>query len=401
MSDIQLRTADQGTLDVSSGMLRVGIRGNWIGTLTIGWTAQPAIGGAAALIFTREDGTADTFTGTIRWSAQVPNTEDIAVTIVGGKGRLLDPQIPARHHTAGTSTVPAGLVVASIVQAAGETLAVGVEAALDALPLPRWTRTKSDATDALDVFSGVLARGWRVLDTGEVWAGAETWPAVVASDVGAQYVSGRAADGMVLYATDGAPLRPGTAIDGAQAREVCYYFNAMDALPVNRWLRAEVRVAIPGDPVYGAPIDAYRASWPGSVRAQDGDGGVLQIVCDSDVIGNDLRDIAARVDWPGCKLTIPENTRVSVRFDGADPRGAYAVSIDQDPSASKAFALKDDKSVCGTLSAMVTVTALSTPTAVLFTYAGPFSSAAAAASVDLTGKIDSPCHAYAKGVPAS
>lgn len=155
---------------------------------------------------------------------------------------------------------------------------------------------------------------------------------------------------------------------------------------------------MPGDPIYLPPLDPYRASYAGTVLDQAADG-TLHITCDDPTVGNDLRNIPLRVGLPGCTVTVPNGTRLRVLFESASPKGCYAAPMDQDPAATKALALKDDKLVCGTISGMVTITALNTATPVLLTYAGPFSSASGAESADLTGKIDSPCHKYVKGVP--
>lgn len=396
MSDIVLRTDALGDLDVRSAMLRMGIRANWTGTVLVASETLPPIGDPASLRFTREDGTVDVFSGVVRRCELTPGTVELSVTVVGGAGKLLLPEIPARHHAAGSGDVPAGLVALGIAQAAGEALAPGVEAALDATALPQWTRYAGPANDALDVFAGVLGFAWRVLDTGAIWCGAETWPAVTSSDVGAFYWTGDPRDGMVLYECQGAPLRPGTEIDGRRATEVTYWFNAEDPAAMRRGLRCEVRVAMPGDPVYLPPVDPYRANWPGSVVAQDGDGGPLQIVCDSPVMGDDLREIQARTGWPGCKMTIPEGTRIRLGFENADPRGAYAASIDQDPDASEFLALLNDTTKNGNLTAVD-----STKAPVVFTYTPEGGGTVTNASIDLVGLIFGPGHKYVKGVPAS
>ena len=399
MSEVQIHTDSLGDLPVRGGMLRMGPQGNWLATTLVANETRPVDGEPARVEVTREDGTIDTFTGSVRRSNLAPNTVDLSVTIVGGKGKLIDFELPARHHTAGTSTtLPAGLVLSGIAADAGEALAPGVEDAADALLVPRWTRVAGEAGDALDVYAGTLAQQWRVLDTGAIWVGVETWPSFEAADLGAAYWMGDPRDGTVLYSTDGAQLRPGMTIDGAKIVEVTYYLNAEDDAPIQRGLRCEARTAMPGDPIYLAPLDPYRASYAGTVLDQEADGS-LHIACDDPTVGKDLRNIPLRVGIPGCTVTVPNGARLRVFFESASPEGCYAAPMDQDPAATLALALKDDKVICGTISGMVTITALNTATPVLLTYSGPFSSASGAESADLTGKIDSPCHKYVKGVP--
>jgi len=189
--------------------------------------------------------------------------------------------------------------------------------------------------------------------------------------------------------------------NGVRPVEVCYHYDAMIADRSKGALRMELRTALPGDPTYAPGLARYARPYPGTVRAQSADG-TLAIACDDPSVGDGLQSIPLRVGLPGCAVTVPEGTRVRVRFENADPRGCYAGGdIDQDPAATKALALKDDKSVCGSLSATVIVTALGmSPIPIDFTYAGPFGNQGPGTSVNLEGKIDSPCHAYAKGVPA-
>lgn len=392
MSAVVLRCS-LGDLDVSKGMLRMFERGNWVARLGIGNEAAPVVGETCSILFARESGAVDTFVGTVRASVLLEGTVELSVTVVGGKGKLNAPEIVARYHTSGITNVHAGLVAKSIATAAGETLAAGVDTALGSYQLRAWARAKGTATGALDVLASVLGLGWRMLADGTIWIGAETWPEVTAID---GYVSGDPGDGMVLYQTDGAPLRPGTSIDGRRATEVCYYFDAEDPQPVRRWLRAEVRVAQAGSPTYPAPLDPYRSTWAGTVLAQDVAGGVLQIACDSATMGNDLRDIPLRMGGPGLLATIPEGTRIRVRFENADPRFAFAETEDQDPDATKPLALKDDEVSCGYLSAL----GVAPMAPIVFVLAPPGTDPPPPNSIHLIGKITGDGHAYIKGVPA-
>ena len=396
MSSVILRH-EFGDLEVSALVLRAFERGNWVATTTIGWPEAPAVGGAASLRFARQDGSEDVWTGSIRRATLIAESETLSVTIVGGAGLLLAPEIPPRFHTTGAAQIPAGLVLAGIADATGETLADGAETELDGYPLASWMRLGGTGRDAIDTLAGVLGLGWRVLASGELWMGEETWPELDSETLARCYFErGDPADGMVLYAVDATPVFAGKSVNGVRPVEVCYHYDAMIADRSKGALRMELRTALPGDPTYAPNLARYARPYPGTVRAQAADG-TLAIACDDPSVGDGLQSIPLRVGLPGCAVTVPEGTRVRVRFENADPRGCYAGGdIDQDPAASKALALKDDKSVCGSLSGAAD---LGTG-AVTFTYTGPFGSQTGL-SVDLEGKIDSPCHAYAKGVPAS
>jgi hypothetical protein len=206
--------------------------------------------------------------------------------------------------------------------------------------------------------------------------------------------TGEPEDGVVVYEPDaGAPLIGGTTIDELRAIEVCYAAS-------HGKLLAMVREALPGDPVRAPRLDLYRASYPGTVKAQAADG-TLEIACDDPRVSDErsgLRGIPARVDWPGTKITVPEGTRCRVEFEGADPRYAYARSIDQDTTgATKAIALKDDAVDSGTVTGLANlVTGV-----VTFTRTPPGGAPdAPSPTLAITGKITGPCHAYAKGKPA-
>lgn len=403
MSEITLRLEATTTdLEVSSLVLRSPLRGAWQGTATCYTDVLPLPGDAASFRFAVEEGVEDVWTGTVLRARAVPESTTVSVTLCGGAGTLLSPPIAPRFHTADEQTVPAGLVAQGIATDAGETLAEGVETALDAYRLSSWMRMGGKAIDAVDTLAGMLGLGWRVGKDGLLWMGAEAWPDVSEEEMGRAYFeTGDPADGEVVYACQGTPFEAGESVAGAHAVEVLYRYDAMTRDRSGGSLRAEVRVAVEGDPTYAPDLTLYRQPYAGTVMAESTDG-LLEVAADDPRVGVDLRNVPARTCWPGCAMTVPEGTRVRMLFESGAPTGLFAMSaIDADAGAVLPFALKDDESDCGTLSAVVSIAALNTATAVLFTYAGPFSNAFAASSVDLTGKIVGPCHAYAKGKPGS
>ena len=374
MSAVVLRSA-LGDLDVSEAFLRLPARGNWVGHLELGWPEAPV--GAASLRLTRDDGTVDVFACTIRRSGVAKGAERVSVTLVGGAGQLVLP-VPPRDHAQGTAPVPAGLILRGIADAAGERLAPGVEDALDATLLPRWTRAAMPAGAAIDLLAYVLGLGWRVLTDGTVWVGSETWPTVDASTYAPV---GDPRDGAVVYAPEGAPLLPGTTIDGAKASLVEYIIAPGRA-------RARVTCELAGEPVVAPDLTLYRACYAGEVRAQDAAGG-LDIALD-DARMPQLRAVPLRLGIPGAKATVPEGARVRVAFEGADPRGAFASALDQDLASTKAFALVGDHVAAGTL------TGVAPPSGgpVTFTYTAPDGSVSSGPSVSLAGTISGPGHRY-------
>lgn len=328
MSDVALTCVLGGSSQdvfVSSGFLRLRQRGNWTAYVESSNTVAPTELSPASLLVRREDGSADTFTGAVRRAKANPGNQKLAVTVVGGAGKLIFP-LPPLDHVLGSGPIPAGVVARAICDAAGEQLAPGVEAALDATLLPRWHRaTDTTPAIALDLLAHQLQVPWRVLPSGLVWMGVETWSAVD----GAAYWTGLVEDdGAVTYAPRGAPYLPGQTIDGVRAIDVRYDVGAA--------LTCEIRGAVTGDPPHVPDLDLYRGSYSATVVAQNPDG-TIDVRCDDARIG-ELRRLLFRVGLPGASATFDPTTapppRVRVRFDGASPAGAFAEGADQDFSDS-------------------------------------------------------------------
>lgn len=377
-----------GSFPVNEGFLRLPLRGNWSAQVEVtvaADAAEPAIGSAAQLVVTPSKGAAVTFYGTIRRGGIHRGASLLRVALAGGAGRLLT-ALPPREYVKGTAPVPAGLVAKDAASAAGETLDTGIEELLDASPLDRWTRLASSAKEALDRLALDLGLGWRVLPSGKLWIGSESWPAV--DDV-AERLSTDPEDGTATYAPDGAVLFAGDTIDGRRAVEVQYIFGGTA-------LRALVRVEVPGDPAYALPPGPYGLTWAATVVSQRADG-TLDLKPDAGGVLPDLLAVPLDVGIPGCKVTVPEGARVRVAFVGGSPRSARAFAPEQDGAATAALALVGDAIDAGTL----TGTAPPGGGPVTFVYAPPAGPAQTGLSVSLAGLISGPGHKHAKGVRGS
>jgi len=329
VSGVRLR-ATVGDLPILAGGLVESIRGNWTGTVAVHGAPLPDEGSPASIVFLRETGAEDAFVGVVRRRGSAVGQAGASVTVVGGAGKLLA-DLPPRDHAPGVTEIPAGLVAKGIADDAGERLAAGVELGLDGRTVHRWTRIACPARDALDLLVDVLGWGWRVQRDGSVWAGQETWPSL---DV-TKFLEAVPDEQGAVYACDGAPIRPGVTLttpDGAiRVAEVVYSITAGAS-------RATVRPAVAGDP---PPVrrsrELYEVAYAAMVREQAADGSLV-VTCDDPRV-DVLRGVPLRVGIPGALVTVPVGARLRVRFEGADPRGAYAEALDQDPSATTAVAL--------------------------------------------------------------
>jgi hypothetical protein len=333
------------------GLLMLLDRAAWWASVELTSKAAPAVGEPATLAIAGEaklgapPPVPDVFSGVVRHARAVPGSATLAVRIVGGAGRLFA-TLPPADQVGGAAGLPAGLVLRAIVDAAGERLAPGVEDALDAYALPRWTRIGGmSARDAVDLLVADVAAaegvalGWRMLADGSIWAGVDTWPEAPGTYV---YTDQQPDDGVMIYAPSGAPLRPGQSVQGERAVEVVYQLSSPS-------VRALVRHAVPGDPPMEPAIDArapYLGSYVGTVEVSTV-AGIVDVICDDARLG-ELRGVPYRLGVPGSAATLARGHRVRVRFEDGSPRGAYACDADAVLAATHPLALVGD--ACGYLS---------------------------------------------------
>ena len=328
MSTVVLRCS-AGDLPVLEGSLVAGQYGNWTADLEVG--GLEAITGAASLLVYPEEGEPDVFVGFVRHGDPDVGRSRVPVKLVGGAGKLRD-TLPPRCHVDGATTVPAGLVARAIADASGEQLASGVEDALDAYPLPRWDRVEGTALEALDVLAAELELSWRVLADGTIWIGAETWPEADAARV--NVLAEEPDNGLLVVATDGAPVRPGMSVGGRQIVEVRYTVSSTE-------LGATLRAEVPADPPrVVVPSRLYQVAHGATVRAQRADGSLD--VRPDDARLPDLLAVPAVCGLPGVKLTLDAGERVVVAFEAGTPTGARVVGFEQDRSAAKPAARQGD-----------------------------------------------------------
>ena len=307
MSTALLRCA-LGDLPILAGSLRLPTGRPWLGVVDVHATAELPALSPASIVLTRENKAEDLFVGTVRKNALNDGRAQLSVTVVAGKG-LLARSIGPRDHAKGTTEIPAGLLARGIVTDAGEQLAPGVEAALDALTVPHWHRVAGPGSAALDVLVSFLGLVWRMLPDGLVWVGVGAG----APGPDLRRLGFNLEDGGRRYGPDGGQVLPGQILESRKLVDVVYHLGGP--------LRAEARASVAGDAAHAPDVELYRRTWSARVVSQDATTGLLDLVCDDARLG-ELRGIPLRCGIPGARVfyQAPAGERVRLAFDGADPR---------------------------------------------------------------------------------
>lgn len=337
------------TLPVLSGSLELPLMGAWTATLEVDADAPPT--GHVDITFAREDGKLDTYYGTVLYGH--PWQGRSKVVVVGGRGNLTLPTLSAKNYVGSpsvTSILNEILNDTANTDSEREGLADGVEDALAGFSVNKWVRAATGAGKALTRLAGAFGMRWRVQQDGLVWMGAELWPTVTdpfTVDPGDDGVAR-----FVVAAPDTATYAPGCVIFGQRINRVVYTIDSNTlrmALHYGVDVRSEsdrddaerfVRSMLPELP--------YLASFDAQVLLQHADG-TLDVRCDDASIG-ELARVPFRPGIPGANVTIDAGDHVRVHFASAAPDSYYAVSPDQDTSASRGLARFGDLVTAGTLS---------------------------------------------------
>ncbi|WP_437591487.1 hypothetical protein [Sorangium sp. So ce1000] len=321
--------------------LELQLRGVWTATVE---TGDPAPTGAVTLELAAEDGSVDTFSGVVR-----PGSGEHAgrsrLWVVGGAGGLAS-ELVARDYTAPRG-VGADLVVGRLLADLGEQLDPTVE--LSGLVVERWHRGGLTGKQALSLFAERLGLDWRVLASGAVWLGVDSWPA---ADTLAGFVERVDHDARVIYARpDSARLRPGVTVLGERIHRVRYLLG-------EGGLRAELGYGQTDREEFRAALEAvlpprvYREVHAATVIAQQADG-TLDLQADDARIGG-LSRVPLEVGAPGMRVTVAQGARVRVAFHGGSPERPFAFGLEQDTTASRGVARVGDSADAGKLSLVLT-----------------------------------------------
>ncbi len=377
MSTAVLRT-NAGTSEVLTGRVSLPREGAWTAHLELGEEQAPA--GAVVLELGREGAAPVTFSGTVDHGDTWQGRQRIFIVAGAGAFGITTPALLGFREWVGRSPIPVADLVAELVDAAGEQLAAGVLAALEGLTVPRWMRPEGiPASRALTRLVRRVGLSWRVLDSGEVWVGRETWPAI--PDGAASFLEER--DGDLVEdraAPDGATLRPGTVVLGRQLHRVTYTIG--EGAPRARLLgrsdrddfAAAVRAVSRPDPLavlYAATVVAQRAD------------GTLDLHVDDDAIV-ELRAVPYR-SFTGAHETIPAGTELLLAFVGGREDRPVAWGQVQDVNATRSVVRVGDAVLCGDLAVVAPPGTAGGPCTLTWTPAEPPGVPVTGTSISIAG----------------
>jgi hypothetical protein len=193
--------------DVLSGAIHFPRRGGWLARLVLDTPRLPA----GRVTIAAANGLSAT--GTVIPGGGV-FLDSSHVLVAGGAGGLGAMVSPAAYQGASLSDP-----LNAVLQAGGESLSTSVASSVTGVQLATWTVTATTVSRALDELCGAASDaldeliGWRVLDDGTVWLGAESWPSKklpAGSDVLEVFPS----EGRYVIGCATPALLPGVAIDG-------------------------------------------------------------------------------------------------------------------------------------------------------------------------------------------
>ena len=356
MSLATLRTST-GELDILTASLALSLAGVPIYHVEI--DADEAPSGRVEIAF----GTGPVFVGSVARSSAFEGRA--SVVIVGGSGGLsLEPELRQRVTGAGYTGTPlvvqAALVVGEIVGLAGEELSPLAEVALASLSLTRWQRAADYAGRAIGDLARALGVGWRVLPSGLVWFGAETWETY--ADGANIETQGQVSDVSELEAAlvvDRPDIYPGMTLFGRRIERVVYAL-AGDALRARLTYQDSTAGGTLADALNasrGPAASVFAASHIARVVEQRADG-TLDLMPDNVDVGGltGINRVPLRVGMATARLRVEPGNTVILRFASSqsfplgDPRLPYCEGLPSDITADRGVARMSDEVRIGSFS---------------------------------------------------
>jgi hypothetical protein len=209
-------------LPVLAMRLTLPVQGVWVAALQV--SSDEDLSGAVTL---QQDDV--TYTGTVLRGTSVNGIA--AVEAVGGTGGL-GGQLAARSYQGAS----ARSIVNDLLAGVGDRLDGEATRSVLSTTFAYWTRAAGRASVALSSLTDALAARWRVLPSGAVWVGAESWPAM-ATDYEALEIERDPAASTVLLAPETFALLPGVTLRGERVGRVEHVMGT-DELRTTFWLEA-------------------------------------------------------------------------------------------------------------------------------------------------------------------
>lgn len=303
--------------------------------LDVGEAQPPADGSAQVLAFAVAGGAPVTYACTIVESR--PHVGRASVFAVLGAGGMRGTVAAVDY-----AEVAPSVVVADLLRDAGEVGDPAALAALANLPhLPRWSRPAGIARAAMGRLVDRIGQlvgaswNWRITRAGQVWLGAETWPAYVSttqpsSAAQPYYTEEPDARGIGTVALDAPDLDPGSTVlppDDQVAAGPLRISSVVHTVTEDGVARTRVTIAetVPGKgrerntwkrAVEGAlPPQSLRVPWFATVVSQDADGAVgIRLEDGAPMLT--LSGVPLWLGLPGYLVEVPGGAQCIVEFVG-------------------------------------------------------------------------------------
>lgn len=228
-------------LALLDGLLTMPLSGSWSLEGTVELPDAAGLPSGRVNVIVAGDGEPNASLDGFIASATNPDTGSAYVRVVGGATGAFSAElalsriVQGRHYDGDPVPVTAAEVLADLADEVGETIPASALVALQDLSAVSWHRPTGLASTALrSALNGPASAPWglsaRFLPTAELWAGVETWPAIVEPKSVDPTDDGRA----LYIAPNGLSVFPGVTTFGKKIRRVQYVFTRT-ALRVRLW----------------------------------------------------------------------------------------------------------------------------------------------------------------------
>lgn len=254
------------------------------------------------------------------------------VRVVGGAGGLGKTARP-RHY----NQTSVRIVLGDLLADAGESLSPAASSSILGHRLEAWTTAALPVGMLISRLMTTAAPGasWRILPSGQLWIGAETWPDSGLAVDTYQITDENPAVGEAILAPDSPLLLPGTTLAGRRVSYIQHHVNDGGVVSqiwfdsqdrVKAALAAAVKTVLP-------PLEYFPRYWA-RVIAQSG--GTVDVQIENPTIAAILPSMSRvplAMPAAGASVQMAATGRVLVGWSGGDPSKPYA----GEPDASTAM----------------------------------------------------------------